>query len=292
MFRQVIDNHSHSNITTIQISEVDNITISSSRPMNSHLAQQIRHISNNHVHWQSAMMSSGRESSATQSTRANRLTISMQCTNIRSENEQRVPNMALDMTVDVDSEPWPETLLDTGRNIANYSASSFSQANDELPGLESASYEQFQDLSQYINQLERERAAQPVAEVELSPLHAEENSTNFTLNVEDFDRLLAQREQEDFYDSNIDNIRAAEGRAVENEELIINRDLAPVADVEMVGGNLSGWEENFIPIEKAPNERHSLSSVVGSSERLSQNSAESISSARAPMEGDDPSING
>lgn len=128
-------------------------------------------------------------------------------------------------------------------------------------------------------------------------MHAEENGINSTLNVEVFNRLLAQREQEDFYDSNIDNIRAAErraaeGRAVESEDLIINRDLAPFAEVEMVGSNLSGWEEKFIRIQKAPNGRHSLSSVVGSSERLSQNSAESISSARAPMEGDDPSING
>ncbi|HGJ5856216.1 hypothetical protein QE197_09210 [Arsenophonus nasoniae] len=300
MFRQVIHNYPQSNITTIQIGEVDDITISSSRPMNSHLAQQIRHVSNNHIDRPSAMMSSGLESSAAQSTSANRLTVSMQCTNISSEDVQLVPNMALNMTECVDPNISLYTQSETfniERNIVNYGVSSLSELNYGLPELERASSEQIRDLREYINQLDRGQVAQPVAENELSPLHAEENGINSTLNVEVFNRLLAQREQEDFYDSNIDNIRAAErraaeGRAVESEELIINRDLAPFAEVEMVGGNLSGWEENFIPIEKAPNGRHSLSSVVGSSERLSQNSAESISSARAPMEGDDPSING
>ncbi|WGL97106.1 hypothetical protein QE177_07600 [Arsenophonus sp. aPb] len=302
MINQV--NYTQSNTrAAIQIGAVGGITISSSGLMDSQLAQQIRHVSNSHIDWQSAMMNSEPESSASaaQSTSADRLTLSMQCTNIRSEDDQRVPNMTLNMTVGVDPNislySPPETFLDLGRNIANYSASSFSESNDELPELESASREQFQDLSQYINQLERERAAQPAAEGEFSALDSEENNTNSTLNIEDFDRLLAQREQEDFYDANIDDIRAAEGRAaearsVESEELMIGRDFEPVDDeVEMVASR-SGWQENFIPIEVAPNGRQSLSSEVGSSEGLSQNNDESISSARAPMEGDDPSING
>lgn len=296
MFRQVIDNHSHSNIAAIQISQVDNITISSSHPMGSQLAQQIRHISNNHVHWQSAMMNNEGEFSIAQSTGTNRLTVAMQCTNIRAADEQLVPNMNLNMTVELDPEPLPETFLDPGRNIANYSASSFSEPNDELAGLESVSREQFQDLSQYINQLERERATQPVAEDELSPLHAEENGLNSTLNVEDFDRLLAQNRQRDFYEANIDNIRAAERRAaearpVEREEFITNRDRAPVDDeVEMVGSDVFGVEESFIPIEEAPNGRQP-SSAAGLSERLNQNSTENISSVRMPIEDHDPSIN-
>ncbi|WGO84778.1 hypothetical protein [Arsenophonus apicola] len=302
MFRQVIDNHSHSNIAAIQISEVDNITISSSHLMDSQLAQQIRHVSNNHIDWQSAMMNSEAESSASaaQLTSADRLTVSMQCINIRSEDEQRVPNMTLNMTVGVDANislySPPETFLDLGRNIANYNASSFSESNDELPELESASREQFQDLSQYINQLERERAAQSVAEVELPALDTEENSTNFTLNVEDADRELLQREQQDFYDANIANVRAAEARAaearpVEHEEVITNRDPAPVDnEVEMVGSDVFGWEESFIPIEEAPNGRQP-SSATGLSERLNQNSTENISSVRMPIEDHDPSIN-
>lgn len=170
MFRQVIHNYPQSNITTIQIGEVDDITISSSRPMNSHLAQQIRHVSNNHIDRPSAMMSSGLESSAAQSTSANRLTVSMQCTNISSEDVQLVPNMALNMTECVDPNISLYTQSETfniERNIVNYGVSSLSELNYGLPELERASSEQIRDLREYINQLDREQVAQPVAENEL-----------------------------------------------------------------------------------------------------------------------------
>ncbi|WP_147392344.1 hypothetical protein [Arsenophonus endosymbiont of Aleurodicus floccissimus] len=79
-------------------------------------------------------------------------------------------------------------------------------------------------LGSYIEQLERARASQPAAGSEFLSLNTEENSTNSTLNVDDFDRLLAQSEQEDFEEANLPVIRAAEYRATlrENSVLTVN----------------------------------------------------------------------
>jgi len=177
----------------------------------------------------------------------------MQSNNIRSDDDQRMPNMTLSMAIDVDPEistySLSETFLSASGNAVHHSLSPLSEHNFQLPELERASAEQFQDVRQHITQLEGGQSSQSAARSEFSWLNSEENGTNSTFNVNDFDRLIREREQEDFEEANLPGIRAAEYRATlrQNSVLTVND------EAEM------------------PNE--------------------SISLARAPIEDVDPSIN-
>ncbi|WP_339053212.1 hypothetical protein [Arsenophonus endosymbiont of Crataerina pallida] len=218
MFNQINHTQSHNRVTAIQIGEVGDITISSSQPIGAQLGQQIRTVSNNHIQWQSAAINNGTGLGTAQSTSTNHQTLSMQCTKIRSEDEQLVPNMTLNMTIDI----APGISLYQRSNMSfnldcNIRLSPLSNPNFDLAEEVECFEETFCDLSPYIEQLERARASQPAAGSEFLSLNSEENSTNSTLNVDEFDRLLAQSEQEDFEEANLPAIRAAEARARSRE---------------------------------------------------------------------------
>lgn len=224
MFNQINHTQSHNRVTAIQIGEVGDITISSSQPIGAQLGQEIRTVSNNHIQWQSAAINNGTGLGTAQSASTNHQTLSMQCTKIRSEDEQLVPNMTLNMAIDI----APGISLYQRSNMSFNSAgnirlSPLSNANFDLAEEVECFEEAFCDLGSYIEQLERARASQPAGSEFLS-LNSEENSTNSTLNVDEFDRLLAQREQEDFEEANLPAIRAAEYRATlrENSALTVN----------------------------------------------------------------------
>ncbi|MDR5618068.1 hypothetical protein [Arsenophonus sp.] len=225
MFNQINHTQSHNRVTAIQIGEVGDITISSSQPIGAQLGQQIRTVSNNHIQWQSAAINNGTGLGTAQSTSTNHQTLSMQCTKIRSEDEQLVPNMTLNMTIDI----APGISFYQRSNMSfnldgNIRLSPLSNPNFDLAEEVECFEETFCDLRPYIEQLERARASQPAAGSEFLSLNSEENSTNSTLNVDEFDRLLAQREQEDFEEANLPAIRAAEYRATlrENSALTVN----------------------------------------------------------------------
>ncbi|RXK34084.1 hypothetical protein BBD39_06395 [Arsenophonus endosymbiont of Bemisia tabaci Asia II 3] len=198
---------------------MDDITISSSQPIGALLGQQNRTVSNNHIQWQSAVINNETGLGTAQSTSTNHQTLSMQCTKIRSEDEQPMPNTTLNMTIDI----APGISLYQRSNMSfnldgNIRLSPLSNPNFDLAEEVECFEETFCDLGPYIEQLERARASQPAAGSEFLSLNSEENSTNSTLNVDEFDRLLAQREREDFEEANLPAIRAAEYRVTLREK--------------------------------------------------------------------------
>lgn len=156
MFNQINHTQSHNRVTAIQIGEVGDITISSSQPIGAQLGQQIRTVSNNHIQWQSAAINNGTGLGTSQSTSTNHQTLSMQCAKIRSEDEQLVPNMTLNMTIDI----APGISLYQRSNMSfnsdgNIRLSPLSNPNFDLAAEVECFEETFCDPRPYIEQLER-----------------------------------------------------------------------------------------------------------------------------------------